>query len=398
MKLARKLRDESGQAMVLTLLCMTCLLGFVGLAADVGTLFYAKRNLQIAADSAAIAGAAELNYGDVTAAAQAAAAQNGVTIGTNGGAVTINLTPVSGAYAGQAGYVEAIVSQNQPTFFMKMFGIASQTVTARAVATLGNSHSCIYTLGATGVGIGLTGNADMSLTNCGVVVDSSSNDALSLTGNVTLDAQSIGIVGKVNENGNIHVSPTPVTGIAPVGDPLAWLPKPTVPSKCTNSVKLSGNATRTISQGCYAGISGTGNVTLNLNPGVYVIDGPFGGFTGNISIRGTGVTLYLLGSTDMTGNISLNLTAPTSGTYNGILIDQPSNNTRTLSLTGNAGSTLKGIIYAPSAAVSFTGNSGANVYTDFVVGSLTLVGNAGFRDYATIAGNNTPLTAARLVE
>src|ERR1035437_182689 len=133
MKFVRKIKDESGQAMILTLLCMTCLLGFVGFAVDIGTLLRAKRNLQIAADSAAIAGAAELNYGNMTAAAQAAAAQNGVTIGTNGGTVTVNTPPTYGAYAGKTGgYVEAIVSQNQPTFFMKMFKIASQKVTARA--------------------------------------------------------------------------------------------------------------------------------------------------------------------------------------------------------------------------------------------------------------------------
>ncbi len=121
MKMLRKLKDESGQAMFLTLLCMTCLLGFVGFATDVGTLLHAKRNLQIAADSAAIAGAAELNYTDMKTAGDAAAAQNGVIIGTNGGAVAINNPPTEGAYAGQAGYVEAIVSQTQPTFFMKMF-------------------------------------------------------------------------------------------------------------------------------------------------------------------------------------------------------------------------------------------------------------------------------------
>jgi hypothetical protein len=45
MKIARRLRDESAQSMILTLVCMTCLLGFVEFAADVGTLFYAKRNL-----------------------------------------------------------------------------------------------------------------------------------------------------------------------------------------------------------------------------------------------------------------------------------------------------------------------------------------------------------------
>jgi hypothetical protein len=398
MKLARLLKDESGQAMILTLLCLTCLLGFVGFAADVGTLFYAKRNLQIAADAAAIAGAAEMNYSDMTSAADAAAAQNGVIIGTNGGGVAVNDPPTEGAYHGQTGYVEAVVWQTEPTFFMKMFHITSQRVAARAVATLGSSQGCIYTMGPTGADISITGNASISVPNCGIVDDSSSSNAFSLTGNATLTAHSIGIVGGTSETGNIHVSPTPITGIAPDGNPLASLPNPTVPPSCTNSVNLTGNVTQTISPGCYSGIAATGNITLTLNPGVYIVNGSFGGFTGNVNITGTGVTLYLLGSTNMTGNVSLDLTAPTSGTYNGILIDQPSSNTQALSLTGNSGSTLEGIIYAPGANVSFTGNSGSTIYTDFVVGSLTLVGNAGFNDYAAIAGNNTPLTAVKLVE
>ncbi len=398
MKAAGTLNDENGQAVILMLLCMTCLLGFVGFAADVGTLFYAKRNLQIAADSAAIAGAAELNYGDMTAAADAAAAQNGVLIGANGGGVAVNDPPTEGVYKGQTGYVEAIVWQRQPTFFMKIFHITTQVVAARAVAMLGSSQNCVYALGATGAGIRLIGDSNLSMPNCGVIDDSSSTDALSLTGNGTLTARSIGVVGGTNETGNSSVTPTPIKGIAPEGDPLAWLPNPIVPSSCSNNVSLNGNGTQTLSPGCYSGISATGNIRLNLNPGVYIVDGNFGGFGGNVTLTGTGVTLYLLGSTDLTGNVILDLTAPTSGTYNGILIDQPASNSQTLSLAGHAGSTLQGIIYAPGANVSFTGNSDSNVYANFVVSSLTLVGNAAFNDYATIAGNNTPLTAARLVE
>jgi Flp pilus assembly protein TadG len=397
MKFARKLKDESGQAMIVTLLAMTCLLGFVGFAADVGTLLRAKRNMQTAADSAAIAAALEQDYGDMSTAADAAAAQNGVTVGVNGGAVTINTPPLSGAYAGQAGYVEAIASQSEPTFFMKVFGIASQMVAARAVATMGASQGCIYTLGASGADFQMTGNGNISVPACGIVDDSNSNNAMNLTGNVTLTAQSIGIVGQANNTGNIHVTPTPVTGIAPVGDPLAFLPTP-VPSGCTG-ISYVGNGTHTISQGCYSSISLVGNENLILNPGTYVIDGSLS-LTGNVSMTGTGVTLVLLGSTStsLTGNSALNLTAPTSGPYDGILIDQPSSNANALSLTGNSGSTLEGIIYAPSAAVTMTGNSGSNICADFVVGSLTLTGNAGFNDYAAIAGNNTPLAAAKLVE
>ena len=185
MTFGRRLKDESGQAMILTLLCMTCLLGMVGFAADVGTLFYAKRNLQIAADSAAIAGAAELSYGDMTVAADAAAAQNGVVIGTNGGTVTVNSPPTEGAYKGLlGGYVEAIVSQAEPTFFMKVFGITSQTVATRAVAyNGGSSNNCVYILNGTASdAMNLQGSFDVSAPKCGVIVDSNSPNALNFTG------------------------------------------------------------------------------------------------------------------------------------------------------------------------------------------------------------------------
>ena len=99
------LGGESGQATIFAVLSMTVLLGFVGFAADVGVLLHTKRNVQTAADSAAIAGAAELGYTDLTygAAGQAAATQNGFTNGVNGAVVTINNPPLYGAHAGQAG-------------------------------------------------------------------------------------------------------------------------------------------------------------------------------------------------------------------------------------------------------------------------------------------------------
>ena len=118
---------------------MTCLLGFVGLATDVGTLLNAKRKIQTAADSAAIAGAAELSYGNATyviAQAKADAVNNGQTDGSNGTTVTVNPPPVGGLHAGNANYVEVIVSQNQPTMFMKIFNLNTVAVSARAVAFL----------------------------------------------------------------------------------------------------------------------------------------------------------------------------------------------------------------------------------------------------------------------
>jgi uncharacterized membrane protein len=57
MKSVKRLLDEDGQVLVITLLCMGVLVGAMGLALDVGILFRARRNMQIAADAAAMAGA-----------------------------------------------------------------------------------------------------------------------------------------------------------------------------------------------------------------------------------------------------------------------------------------------------------------------------------------------------
>src|ERR1035437_9302695 len=127
------LQDERGQTIILAALCFTMLLGFVALAVDVGLMFRAKRVMQTAADSGAIAGAEELNYADVTAAAQADAARNGVTNGSDGATVAVNNPQLQGPHTGSAGYVEVIVSQSQATYFMNVFSRGSMTVSGRAV-------------------------------------------------------------------------------------------------------------------------------------------------------------------------------------------------------------------------------------------------------------------------
>jgi uncharacterized membrane protein len=56
----RKISDESGQMIVLTAMSMVVLIAFLGFAIDVGHFRYVKRNLQSAADAAALAGALEV--------------------------------------------------------------------------------------------------------------------------------------------------------------------------------------------------------------------------------------------------------------------------------------------------------------------------------------------------
>ncbi len=156
-------RDERGQTIILVALSLPLLLGFIGIATDVGALFKDKRTMQTAADAAAIAGALNLNYGNyaVTAAGKKASAANGYTDSSNG--VTVNVVngptwPFSN-YKGVTGYVEATVTKPESTIFLSIFGYPSVTVSARSVAAAnGPGAGSIYTLGPTGTTLSINGS------------------------------------------------------------------------------------------------------------------------------------------------------------------------------------------------------------------------------------------------
>ncbi|HKO20901.1 MAG TPA: pilus assembly protein TadG-related protein, partial [Acidobacteriaceae bacterium] len=209
-------RDERGQATVLVGLCITSLCGMAALSVDVGMMFRAKRVSQNAADAAAIAGAMEWPYGDWDTAAKAAAADNGLTNGVNG--VTVAVTN-----PGPGSAVKVVVTQSAPTYFMKAFHINAMSVNARATAALGPGSGCIFTLDQSGVDVGLSGNGYLTMPDCGVLIDSGSSKALTLTGSSSISAKYIGIVGNYSDSSNAPNSliPTPVTKIAAASDPLA---------------------------------------------------------------------------------------------------------------------------------------------------------------------------------
>lgn len=406
-------KDDSGQAMILTLLCMTILMGFVGFATDIGVMFHVRRTMQIAADSAAISAAAEMNFAPIDgislqAAGQAGAARNGAVNGANGVVVTINNGPSSGPYAGNANYVEAIVTQTQPTFFARMFNILSMDVSARAVATLGPGGS-IYTLSPTGTALafnGMTVNLPTS-----AIVDGSADPAALAINSGTVTASQIGAVGGF-QNGGGTINPTPITGIASFDDPLAYLtPPPFVQANC--QLPLTVTASTTLNPGCYQGLTITGPagnpITVTLNPGIYIIDGAFnisGAAPDTPIITGTGVTFYLPNITaafNDGGTETWNVTAPTTaplgggGFYNGVLFYQDPSDTNALNFNLSNNSTLEGIIYAPTANVTITADNTTTLYESVDSASLTLTGGGTLQNYNTI-NNASVLTAAKLVE
>jgi hypothetical protein len=414
----KRLGGDSGQVSILTILCLTCLLGFVAFAVDVGLLLRAKRVEQSAADSAVMAAAAEFNFGDMTVAAQADGVQNGVPAS----AVAVNNPPLYGPNAGNSSYVEVIVSQSKPTFFMKMFNRNAMTVAARAVATTVPSPSCVDTLlqnpttptGKKGApvsvpGVSMAGSAFLTLPTCGLIDNASSTtDALDVTGGAGISAKSIGVVGGDTLHIGASVTPTPVTGITAISDPLSSLVSPP-PASDYASGCISSSITKSTTIGpsspsgyvCYSSLSAiSGSPTITLNPGLYIFNGTGGlDIESGTTFSGSGVTFYFVNGASFTFDRGavVNLSAPTSGAYSGILFYQDVVDTAMDLFGGDSTGSINGIFYLPSANLTLKNGAATTFNTDLVVGSLTMSGDATLRPYAPLSGAS-PLSSARLAE
>lgn len=406
------LRDERGQTMVITALCLTCFMGFLALAIDVGLLFNTRRKLQIAADAAATAAALQYidtyngsNQGTAqTAAIVAGNAAGQLNAGSASVSVHVNTNANSpSSHTGCTGtscFYEAIASQQNPTIFFNTFSSARGgsangfTVGARAVAgTPNSSNFCVYLTNTSGTALTVQGNWSIDASNCGVYINSNSSTVEADTGKAAksgISATEIAIVGPVPNNVTIAPSSSPtVLQTLPLTIPFSNVSSPTIPGTCPAGGNLSG----TVASGCYSGTVNIGSATLS---GLYI-------FTGNVNINGaitgTNVTLAIMSGTltIKPGNSTLSLTAPTSGTYSGIAIYQPLSNTNALNLqAGSSTGNLTGFIYAPGATLSMQDHGGSLQLGGLIVNNIN--NGPAVLDITGYTPTSSPLKVVTLVE
>jgi hypothetical protein len=387
-----------GQVLPLVAICLAVLMGFAGMAIDVGFAEYQQRQQQNATDAAAIGGAQQMIYdgcGASTAytAAQNDAATNGFTNGTN--SVSVNASqPTSGPYASNTCAVQVqITNPKTQTFFMRLFGKSSlqESTSAVAEATAANGSGCMYFLSPS-VQVNFNG-ANVQSPGCGVLM----NDTANFNG-ATMDALSIGYAGAApNENGATFSLAQP-TKMLPVADPCpeiagcAYITNN--PPAQTNCQSFNGNGySGNLQSGCYSSLNLNGaNVTLN---GTYIFTGStnFNGAT----VTGTNVTMIVTASgtpPNFNGD-NISLSAPTSGNYTGVLYYQVPSNTQSANFNG-ASNYLSGLVYAPGAtSVNFNGSGGG--YLVFVVGSANMNGSTA-QEYGKPPTNGSLIKTAVLVQ
>lgn len=396
-------RAASGNVAVTFAFTLPVVVGGAGLGVETSFWYYSSLKLQAVADAAAYAGALEKIAGSdnptiIAAATQSATSNNFATPGT----IEVNTPPLSGPNTAKKA-VEVIVKQNLDRYFTAIFNSTPVPEQARAVALITDaSKACVLALSPSAAQAALfSGNTTVNLTGCSVMADSIASDAIKAQGSATVKADCLITVGGMV----LNVPPTTVcksniTQALPAADPFVNLATPAAGNPCKN---VNGNKNaQTLQPGTYcSGMDLKGNVTLQ--PGVYVVQGALK-VNANAVVAGSGVTIFMAGSNtiSMNGNATVTLSAPTSGTYSGVLFYGDRTGTAAQStFNGTADSLLTGAIYFPRQQVNYLGNfSGSGGCTQVVADTIQWSGSTTIKQDCTSLGmKDIPATqSVQLVE
>lgn len=405
-------KQERGQVLMLVAVLLTGLLGLVGLVVDAGHFYAERRQVQNAADQAALAADRILFENGTSSAAVSAALDYAQANGYEASQVTVYIPPLSGEHVGDAKYVEVIINEQPQTLFIHVLA-GGGDVQGRGVAgfVLYPEPYAIIVLDPDDcAAFRQQGNATLNVSGGGVMVNSNCPaDALSKigAGNINVD-YSIDVHGGSSVGGSGSVSPSPETVPWTVSDPLASLVPPPRGAPAPGSTgtaavpktwKHTGSSSLTLQPGTYyGGFEGNCSCTITLQPGIYIMSG--GGFNkaGSTNFVGDEVMIYVTTNPenpigdgapkpfDLEGSGALDLSPMTTGTYYGITLWQDEAITTNFKMRGS-NDLLSGLVYAPGAQLDISGDSDFGTI-QLVVNTFSLSGNAplnltygSFRDF-----------------
>ena len=234
------------------------------------------------------------------------------------------------------------------------------------------AEACVLALDPhAGSAVKFQGSTEVHLTGCVIASNSDSGTSIYRGGTATVSADCVNTVGTtsgIDGNSNVTLKCGDILENQYASfDPLARV-KPPTPAGCTS---LPNGKNKSLSPGTYCNQTLSGDITLQ--PGVYILKGGGVKLNGNGSLKGEGVTIFLMDDAEfnVNGNGVLQLTPPTSGDYAGITLYQPKSNATTITINGTSDSYIQGFVYAPGAHVFYAGNSTNTANSE----CLRIVGN-----------------------
>ena len=373
-KLPFKRPSEKGQAIIIIIFTIIGLIGMSALAID-GTNAYAdSRRAETAASAAALTGAlTRIEGGNWRAAALATAAANGYNNDGETNTVELNTPPLSGPYVGNSEYIEVIITSHLRTYFANVIGIPYITNVVSAVSqskpavigemfpgyalvSLAPRSHCEIISGSRRPSFWVHSEATINLEGGGLFVNSNNPNCAFISfgsGGVQVrDGSLITVVGGADIQKPKLITPYPIQTGAPA-----------IPYPPPYEFPKIGCGTRIAEYDEITGIVTSGNWGEDIFPpedarfldgGVYCIGGDFILEAGQ-SLVGSNVVLVVEGDFKINGNAYIDISAPTGGKYQGLLIYMPLGIKGLISLNGNDDSSYRGTILAPSADIRING-------------------------------------------
>ena len=383
-------RDQRAAYTIFFALMSPVLIGGVGLASEGGLWLYKHEQVQGAADSSAISAANAYSSNltvNITNQADAVAASYGYTTGVGNTVVTVSRPPLTGSHTNNPNAIQVSISIRQQRLLSSIYSNTPVSITATAVALAGSGgNGCVMALNKSVSGaISAQGTNNVTLSNCSIYDNSGDSSGLSAGGSSAISSLAAYVVGGISGSSHFTTTQGVHTGSQAAADPYSNVPLPTY-SGCDNN-NLTIKNTQTISPGVYCGgLQLNAGADVTMQPGIYIMDGGSLQISGGATLTGTGVTIVFTSHTGsnyasatINGGATVNLTAPTSGTYAGIVFygDRNMPTGTTFKFNGGSGQVVGGAVYVPSGALQYAGGAVASASCTQVIGdTVTFVGNS----------------------
>lgn len=252
----------------------------------------------------------------------------------------------------------------------------------------GGDAACVLALNGTASrAIEMTGNTTVDLDGCILAANSTASNSINRSGNAKVTAecaQTVGQTSGLSGNGSSLDCGSPRENSFKTFDPLSGVVAPsTSGGKSVKTTKVSGQDT--LSPGVYNSNTWTLNnkEDVLLTAGTYVFDGTAIKVNANATLKGTGVTIFLMNGATFTSNgqAVIDLSAPTTGTYKGILFYVDPDESVTLKINGGSTSKLQGYLYNPGGSIEYAGNGSVSApeCVRVVADTVTLTGTSVFK-------------------
>lgn len=407
-KLFKKLwNNDRGNALLIAGAALPLLVGAAGLATDTIQWALWKRQLQRAADSAALAGVYDRIANDSSTSNVPTAVDYdlGKHDHTN---IPLLGTPEVDYPSGTnwTNPVRVTLSLQKNLGFSSLFLSSPPVITGSATAaTVATGVYCVVSLVDTSeTGIKATGNGNINL-GCGMITNSTSLTAAIATGSSTVDATPVAAVGDIQDSpnwGGAELLPFTVKQKDPYADvnPSTSMCAASPPKFEVKKNKPLPALPAAGATSCFSDMSFDGPVTLNS--GTYVISGGNLDFGPSADVTCIGCTFVLTNKdpaedatigtiTNMNSTIELNMSAPdnSANPYDGILFYQDRRADAGIqTINGNADSVLEGAFYFPKQELKLNGTAGMEFKcAQFVSWIVDFAGNAGLTNECSSYGD-----------